>query len=163
MRPVHVPEGGPPRIIPPDPAIYGAMGEAGIMAMLEAFYTELAKSSIAAFFPHTPEGLQTAAHKSGAFFVGVLGGPPLYHQRFGNPAMRARHMPFVITEEGRREWLRCWDPVLARPTDFGFPPEHLPGFRAFLNDFSTWMVNSRDAGPLGEGAPFRKLGIPGPA
>ena len=39
-------------------------------------------------------------------------GHPLYNMYFGNPAMRARHMPFVIDETARREWLACFDRVL---------------------------------------------------
>jgi hemoglobin len=153
---IHVPPSGPPHVNPPDPAIYAAMGEAGVFALLEAFYAELARSSIAAMFPRTPEGLKRAAHKSATFFVGVVGGPPLYQQRYGNPAMRARHMPFVITEEGRLEWLRCFDVALARSADFGFPPEHLDGFRTFLDIFSGWMVNSAEEGVLGAAGPYRR-------
>jgi hypothetical protein len=31
------------------------------------------------------------------------------------------------------------------PARYGFPAAHLPGFRAFLRDFSLWMVNTRGA------------------
>jgi hemoglobin len=154
-RAIHVPPGGPGRVTPPSPAIYAAMGEAAIFALLEAFYEELARSAIADMFPQTPAARKAAAHKSAAFFVGVLGGPPLYHQRYGNPAMRARHMPFVITEEGRHAWVGCWAPVLARASDFGFPAEEIAGFESFLDGFSRWMVNSVEEGPLGEAGPFR--------
>jgi hemoglobin len=78
--------------------------------------------------------------------VGLLGGPPLYHQRHGNPMMRARHLPFPITPAAREEWLACFDRVLAHaPERYDFPPQHLPGFRAFLRDFSLWMVNTPPA------------------
>ena len=143
---IHVPPGGPPRVERPDPAIYAAMGEEGIFAMLEDFYKELGKSSIAAMFPKGEAELRAASQKSGAFFVGLLGGPPLYQMYFGNPAMRARHMPFPIDESARREWLACFDRVLTRaPEAYNFPAEHLPGFRAFLDGFSGWMVNTGPA------------------
>ena len=75
--------------------------------------------------------------------VGLLGGPPLYQQLYGNPALRARHMPFPIDEAARQEWLRCFDLVLAAaPVRYDFPAEHLAGFRAFLDGFSGWMVNT---------------------
>ncbi|MEZ4617319.1 MAG: hypothetical protein R2867_17665 [Caldilineaceae bacterium] len=84
-----------------------------------------------------------ASQKSAAFFVGLLGGPPLYHERYGNPMMRARHMPFVIDEAARQEWLACFDRVLAAaPERYKFPSEHIAGFRAFLEGFSGWMVNT---------------------
>lgn len=140
-REIYVPPGGPPRVAGPSPEIYARMGEANIFAMLADFYRELEQSSLRAMFP---ADMEAASQKSAAFFVGLLGGPPLYHQRYGNPAMRARHLPFVIDEAARQEWLACFDQVLARAVaDYNFPAEHLAGFRNFLNGFSSWMVNSR--------------------
>ena len=139
-RPIYIPPGGPPRVAAPDPAIYEVMGEANIFAMLEDFYRELELSSLRAMFP---PNMVKASQKSAAFFVGLLGGPPLYHERYGNPMMRARHMPFVIDEAARQEWLACFNRVLDHaPEKYNFPPEHLPGFRAFLEGFSGWMVNT---------------------
>jgi hemoglobin len=142
-RAIYVPPGGPPRVAPPNPEIYTAMGEENIFAMLHDFYGELAHSSIHHLFPSDPVELEAAADKSAAFFVGLLGGPPLYHQRYGNPMMRARHMPFLIDEAARQEWLRCFTLVLeSAPTRYNFPPQHLLGFWAFLDGFSSWMVNT---------------------
>ncbi|GIV77516.1 hypothetical protein FKZ61_019535 [Litorilinea aerophila] len=140
-REIYVPPMQPGQIPAPSREIYGLMGEENIFAMLEDFYRELEQSSIRAMFP---EDMVAASRKSAAFFVGLLGGPPLYHQRYGPPRMRARHMPFVIDEAARQEWLACFDRVLARAVEkYNFPPQHLPGFRAFLEGFSAWMVNSR--------------------
>jgi hemoglobin len=142
-RPIYVPPGGPPRVAPPNPEIYAAMGEEMIFAMLRDFYRELERSSIRHLFP---KNMMKAADKSAAFFVGLLGGPPLYQQRYGNPMMRARHMPFVIDEAARQEWLRAFALVLEEaPTRYNFPAQHLPGFWAFLEGFSSWMVNTGPA------------------
>ena len=139
-RAIYVPPGGPPRVAAPDAAIYEQMGLDAIVQMIEDFYAELAQSAIREMFP---DDMVAASRKSAAFFVGLLGGPPLYHQLYGNPAMRARHMPFPIDEAARQEWLRCFDAVLAdAPTRYNFPAEHLAGFRTFLHGFSAWMVNT---------------------
>ena len=139
-RAIYVPPGGPPRVAAPDPAIYEQMGLDAIVQMIEDFYAELAQSAIREMFP---VDMVAASRKSAAFFVGLLGGPPLYHQLYGNPAMRARHMPFPIDEAARQEWLRCFDAVLAdAPARYNFPAEHLAGFRTFLHGFSAWMVNT---------------------
>ena len=141
-REIFIPPGGPPRIPPPSHDIYPAMGELNIMRMLEAVYAEFGKSKIAYMFPKDEAEMAKAAQKSGFFFVGLLGGPPLYHQLIGRPMLRARHMPFLIDEEGRQEWLACFDRVLDSAVDkYDFPAEHLEGFRAFLHGFSGWMVN----------------------
>jgi hemoglobin len=142
MDEIHIPESGPPQGPPPDPAIYQAMGEDGITRMVQDFYLELGRSPIAGMFPAGEENLKAAGAKSALFFVTVCGGPPLFAQRVGPPRMRARHMPFAIDPAARQAWLECWDPVLADcGAKYGFPERHLPGFRAFLEDFSAWMVN----------------------
>ena len=140
QRTIYVPPGGPPRVTPPSQEIYDRMGYENIVQMLEDFYCELEKSPIRIMFPND---MIAASRKSAAFFVGLLGGPPLYQQLYGNPAMRARHMPFYIDERARQEWLRCFYGVLAQAVErYSFPAEHLSGFRAFLDGFSTWMVNT---------------------
>jgi hemoglobin len=142
---VYVPPIDPSQITPPSREIYGLMGEASIFRMIEDFYRELERSSLRPLFP---ADMAAAARKSAAFFVGLLGGPPLYHQRYGNPMMRARHLPFAITLAARDEWLACFERVLAHaPERYGFPAQHLAGFRAFLAGFSLWMVNTEPADP----------------
>ena len=139
-RRVHVPAIDPSQIVPPSREIYGAMGEAAVFRMMADFYAELERSRLRPLFP---ADMAAASRRSAAFFVGLLGGPSLYHQRYGNPMMRARHLPFPITLAARDEWLGCFDRVLADATArYGFPAEHLAGFRAFLRDFSLWMVNT---------------------
>ena len=139
---MFVPPQGPPQGPPPDAAIFQAMGVDGITRMLEDFYRNLASSDIAAMFPAGEQAMLEAAHKSALFFVGVCGGPPLYAQTIGPPRMRARHLPFAIDAHAREVWLECWEQVLAQSeSKYGFPPEHLPGFRTFLIGFSAWMVN----------------------
>ena len=139
-RQIYVPPEGPPRVAAPSSEIYAIMGEANIFAMLADFYQELAQSPLRTMFPRD---MVKASQKSAAFFVGLLGGPPLYHQRYGNPMMRARHLPFLIDEPARQEWLACFDRVLVHaPEKYHFPAEHLAGFRNFLVGFSSWMVNT---------------------
>jgi hemoglobin len=142
-RPVYVPPIDPAAIVPPSREVYRLMGEASIFRMMEDFYRELERSPLRPLFP---ADMLAASRRSAAFFVGLLGGPPLYQQRYGRPMMRARHLAFAITLAARDEWLACFDRVLAHAPDrYGFPSEHLPGFRAFLRDFSLWMVNTEPA------------------
>lgn len=138
-REFYVPPGGPPQVSPPSREIYGVMGEANIFKMLEDFYRELEQSPLRSMFP---QDMVAASQKSAAFFVGLLGGPPLYHQRYGPPMMRARHMPFPIDGQARQQWLACFDRVLVDAVEkYNFPEPHLEGFRTFLEGFSGWMVN----------------------
>ena len=138
---MYVPAGGPPRVNPPSREIYGRMGEANIYLMLADFYGELEQSAIRYMFP---DDMEHASTKSAAFFIGMFGGPPVYHMKYGNPMMRARHMPFPIDEAARQVWLDCFDRTLARSVEkYDFPEEYLAEFRDFLVGFSSWMVNKR--------------------
>lgn len=139
-RRFYIPPEGPPQGIQPNPEIYAAMGEASIYKMLEDFYLELEKSSIRSLFP---EDMRQASKRSAAFFVYILGGPPLYQQQYGPPMMRKRHMPFTIDESTRQVWLNCFKLIL-READkkYQFPMEHMESFWHFLDRFSLWMVNT---------------------
>jgi len=54
-----------------------------------------------------PQDLSGSAEKLYLFLSGWLGGPPLYLQKFGQPFLRARHLPFAIGETERDLWLAC--------------------------------------------------------
>lgn len=134
----YVPPEGPPRE-GPSRDIFARMGRANIFRMLEDLYAELERSELRPMFP--PD-MKAASRRSAAFFVQILGGPPLYSDLYGPPRMRQRHLGFPINEYRRRIWVDCFRRVLeAAPERYGFPEEHLPGFVRFLEDFSRWMVN----------------------
>lgn len=140
-RQFYTPPEGPPQGITPDPQIYEKMGEDAIFQMLEDFYLELEQSSIRHLFP---EDMKEASKKSAAFFVFIMGGPPLYQQQFGPPRMRQRHLPFAIDENARQVWLQCFKKILQQAEEkYHFPMEHMDGFWRFLDQFSAWMVNKK--------------------
>jgi hemoglobin len=137
---VYKPDLNPAEIPGPSKEIYAKIGRDNIYRMLEDFYRELGTASIRSMFP---QDLVAASRKSAAFFVQLLGGPQEYSDKFGPPRMRSRHLSIRITTSARDEWLACFERVLERAAaDYGFPEQHLPGFRQFLRDFSMWMVNA---------------------
>ena len=136
MRPGQVP--------PVSREIYGLMGEENIRTMLRDVYLEFEQSEIRAMFP---KDIVKASEKSADFFIGILGGPPVYHQKHGNPMMRARHMPFEIDARARQVWLDCFETVLADAVEkYNFPIQYLRNFHEFLQGFSMWMVNTKTDG-----------------
>jgi hemoglobin len=54
-----------------------------------------------------PENLDTSKEKLFMFLSGWMGGPALYINKYGHPRLRARHLPFIITEIERDQWLKC--------------------------------------------------------
>jgi hemoglobin len=138
-RTIYTPPGGPPQGPGPSPEIYKIMGEANIFRMMSDLYKEIEKSNIRHLFP---ADMEEASRKSALFFVTILGGPPLYAQKFGSPRMRARHIPFEIDERARQTWLACFERTLeGADVKYNFPLEHLQSFKDFLQSFSAWMVN----------------------
>ncbi|MEM7630033.1 MAG: hypothetical protein AAF356_11535 [Planctomycetota bacterium] len=147
-RDIYTPPAGPPQTDRIPPAVYEAMGADNIYAFSEAFYKRLGASTIAHLFPTTPGGLKLASQKSGAMFIFLFGGPHEYQRRFGPPRLRMRHLPFVIDENARQEWLRCLRETLAEaPRLFSMPAEHVPAIDTFMTDFSAWMVNAKPKQP----------------
>lgn len=51
--------------------------------------------------------LDAAAERLFRFLSGWLGGPPLYHQAYGEPRLRRRHLHVPIGERERDQWLLC--------------------------------------------------------
>ncbi|MBL4590785.1 MAG: hypothetical protein JKY96_02375 [Phycisphaerales bacterium] len=142
-EPIWTPQTGPPQTDRIPVAVYEAMGETQITAFFHAFYRRLGESSVADLFPKSEQNLMRAADKSAAMFVFLFGGPHVYQKKYGRPMMRARHLPFVIDEAARQEWLRCYRETLDEaPELFAMPAEHVDAVWKFVVDFSAWMVNA---------------------
>ncbi|NRA68514.1 MAG: bacitracin resistance protein BacA [Pseudobacteriovorax sp.] len=135
---LFVPKQGPQGASPP--LVFDKIGEDAIRMMIRDFYSRLLVSSISGMFKRD---FDVAVDRSASFFIGLLGGPPLFHQKFGHPRMRARHLPFRITAEFRQVWLDCFHQTLDE-NQYGMSDQEVSELRAFLQSFSSWMVNTRD-------------------
>ena len=51
------------------------------------------------------DDLDGAAHRLALFLAQYWGGPPTYNEERGQPMLRARHMPYRISELERDHWL----------------------------------------------------------
>ncbi|GGQ26039.1 group II truncated hemoglobin [Shewanella litoralis] len=72
------------------------------------------------------------------FLSGWLGGPQLYQQKHGHPALRARHMPFAINESMRDQWLICMHAAIHNSIK---KPEHQ---QVIIQAISTLADNMRN-------------------
>ena len=107
--------------------------------LLRLHYNHLLKSSIAHMFPNEPDAAEFAAQKNADFFIQIMGGTPHFSKKHGPPRMRARHMPYEITNRAKDVWLDCFFRAM---DDLPFPEEDREEFKAFLVSFASWMVNS---------------------
>ena len=87
-------------------SIYDALGgEKTIRAIVEAFYPIVQSNpEIGHLFP---EDIRPVMEKQYLFLSQFFGGPPLFSEQYGHPMMRARHMPFPITQDSAVAWLSC--------------------------------------------------------
>src|SRR5450756_1182996 len=58
------------------------------------------------------EDLQGATDKLFKFLSGWMGGPQLFVEQYGHPMLRRRHLPFVIGDGERDQWMLCMNQAL---------------------------------------------------
>lgn len=83
-------------------------GDSGVRRLVDRFY-ELMDELPEAYGVRKlhPQDLSGSRDKLTWFLSGWLGGPQHYVERFGQPFLRARHLPFAIGAEERDQWLMC--------------------------------------------------------
>ena len=88
---------------------YAALGGAEkLRALVECFYRLMDEQP--EYYPIRklhPQDLTGSVDKLYCFLSGWMGGPPLYAQKYGQPFLRARHLPFPIGVTERDLWLAC--------------------------------------------------------
>lgn len=85
-------------------------GEDTVIKLVEAFYPRVYRDPNLS--PLFPDGVEEIMRKQKMFLTQFLGGPPLYSQEFGPPAMRARHLRFEITPQRAKAWLKCMEEAM---------------------------------------------------
>jgi hemoglobin len=81
-------------------------GDAAVRALADAFYDEV-EATAPALRAMLPDDTSGSRQKLYEFLSGWMGGPPLFWERRGHPALRMRHAPFVIGAHEASEWGRC--------------------------------------------------------
>lgn len=125
----------------PDNSIYEILGEAGIRRMISNHYDLLVESEIKHLFPFEKDELDYAKQKAADFIIQRFGGPDYYNQRVGKPLLVKRHAPFKITATARVVWLECYREALLKED---LPEEVVESYWKFLDEFSSWMVNTQE-------------------
>lgn len=115
-------------------------GQEVIDRLVDAFYPRVyADEELRPLFEGDMEEIK---RKQKMFLPQFLGGPALYSQEFGPPAMRERHLPFDITPRRAQCWLRCMKEAFQ---EIGL--DNTPAGKAFfdrLTQVAAIMVNRVD-------------------
>jgi hemoglobin len=85
-----------------------------------------------------PPTLDSARDKLYCFLSGWMGGPPLYVEKYGNPMLRARHLPFAIGSQERDQWLACMDRAMR---DLGLAEPLRQSLYNAFHSTADWMRN----------------------
>lgn len=99
----------------PERTPYEVMGGATQVKLLANRFYDIMETApeAAELYAIHPLPLDNIRDKFFQFLSGWLGGPPLFEQQYGHPRLRARHLPFAVTEQLRNQWVFCMDKALA--------------------------------------------------
>lgn len=87
-------------------SIYEEIGPEMIEELVNAFYPKVyADPNLIPIFDIID--IEEIMRKQHLFLIQFTGGPALYSEEFGRPAMRHRHLPHEITPTRAKSWLRC--------------------------------------------------------
>jgi hemoglobin len=133
-----------PPVAKPHPDFLKFVGEDGIREIVEQHYEAIKDSDIASMFPVEDDEFEQAKKNASDFFIQICGGPTYFNQNRGAPKMIARHMPFRITAKARETWLELYIPIFEKLEE-KVPEVLIKSFWDYLDIFSLWMINTRDA------------------
>lgn len=88
-------------------------GDEKVRCVADTFYDVVEEES-PAIQAMLPADTRVSRQKLYEFLSGWMGGPHLYWERRGHPALRMRHAPFPIDETAAEEWAVCMRTALAR-------------------------------------------------
>jgi hemoglobin len=115
-------------------------GQETIDQLVDAFYPRVyVDEELRPLFEGDMEEIK---RKQRMFLPQFLGGPALYSQEFGPPAMRDRHLPFEVTPRRAKCWLRCMKEAFEEIGLYDNPAGI--AFYDRLTQVASIMVNSPD-------------------
>ncbi|MFP3914114.1 MAG: group II truncated hemoglobin [Actinomycetota bacterium] len=88
-------------------------GDETVRLLADTFY-DVVEAESPTILAMLPADTRVSRQKLYEFLSGWMGGPPLYWERRGHPALRMRHQPFPIDDQAAREWAECMQEALAR-------------------------------------------------
>jgi hemoglobin len=96
------------------PALYELIGgETGLRALVDRFYDIMDSAPEAKELRAIhAQSLKQSREKLFMFLSGWTGGPQLYMEKYGHPALRMRHAPFSIGTLERDQWIWCMHKAL---------------------------------------------------
>ncbi|MCC7478086.1 globin [bacterium] len=118
------------------------LGLEKLIQLSTAFYTRVYADPDPQWRAMFPDDMDSAIQNQYEFFCQRLGGPQLYSQRKGHPALRARHAKFAITPARAEQWLGHMRLALQ---DVGIEGEQASALLEFFEHTAHFLVNVQEA------------------
>jgi len=91
-----------------DASFQAAGGEAGIRRLVDCFFDRMGSDPrFATIYAMHPEDKDVSRDKLARFLCGWLGGPKLYHEKYGAIGIPRVHAHLAIATAERDQWLTC--------------------------------------------------------
>jgi len=121
--------------------LYTVLGRNGVVALSTAFYNRVYSDTENQWFMDIFDGhtKEESIQNQYEFFIQRWGGPPLYSQRKGHPALKARHVNFKVTPRSAVRWLQH---MSAAMDDVKIPDHVRPAMKQFFNHVAAFLVNT---------------------
>jgi hemoglobin len=125
---------------PNQPSVYDMIGGGErLREMVDRFYDLMdLEPEFAGLRALHPPTLDNSRDKTFKFLSGWSGGPNLYIEQYGNPMLRARHLPYAIGISERDQWLRC---MALAMQDIGLDETLQQRLLTSFYQTADWLVN----------------------
>lgn len=91
-----------------DASFLAAGGAAGLRRLVDNFFDRMSTDPrFSAIYAMHPEDIDVSRDKLARFLCGWLGGPKLYHEKYGAIGIPRVHAHLRIATAERDEWLQC--------------------------------------------------------
>jgi truncated hemoglobin YjbI len=122
--------------------IYKELGSEKIKELSRCFYDKVYESKNPDFLAIFPPDKEMAIQNQYEFFIQRLGGPQLYSDRKGHPALRARHADFPITPQFSEHWMGLMRKAMV---EVGIPEKVRGMLDEYFTDVAFFLVNVDEA------------------
>jgi hemoglobin len=86
------------------PNVYEAIGGDEMVRRIADTFYDIIEAESPTIQAMLPANTRVSRQKLYEFLSGWMGGPQLYWERRGHPALRMRHAPFPIDQKAAEEW-----------------------------------------------------------
>lgn len=123
--------------------VFKELGYDKFVELSTCFYTKVYADREPSFRGMFPKDMDSAIQNQYEFFIQRMGGPPLYSERKGHPALRARHAHFRITHAHAEKWLAYMREAMV---EVAIPEDTRKRMDEFFTDVAFFLQNVDEDG-----------------